>query len=97
MDRDFFEARLAAYGVAAVVGGYCFTPFAHFACDSGARCIACGMRTGLLALLRGDLAAAIQANPMSLALGLAILGSMADVVVTLYRMKCIQGAWGSPT
>ena len=67
VDRDFFEARLAAYGVAAVVGGYCFTPFAHFACDSGARCIACGMRTGLLALLRGDLAAAIQANPMSLA------------------------------
>lgn len=90
-DRDFFEARLAAYGLAAAVGGYCFTPFAHFSCDSGAHCIACGMRTGLLALLGGDLAAAIHANPMSLLLGLAMLGSAVDVAVTLYRMKCVRG------
>lgn len=91
VDRDFFEARLVAYGVAAAVGGYCFTPFARFACDSGGRCIACGMRTGLLALLRGDLVAAIQANPMSILLGIAMLGSAIDVAVTLYGMKRAQG------
>ena len=91
VDGDFFEARLVAYGIAGVVGGCCFTPFAHFACDAGARCFACGIRTGLLAILRGDLGAALEANPMSVLLACAVLAAAIDVVITCFRLR---RGWG---
>lgn len=87
VDGDFFEARLVTYGIAGVVGGYCFAPFAHFACDTGARCFACGMRTGLLALLKGNFGAALEANPVSVLLGCAMLAAMVDVVITCLRLR----------
>lgn len=87
VDGDFFESRLVAYGIAGVVGGCCFMPFARFACDVGVRCFACGMKTGLLAFLRGDLGAALDANPMSVLLGCAMLAAVVDVVITCFRLR----------
>lgn len=91
VDGDFFEARLVAYGIAGIVGGYCFTPLAHFVCDAGARCLACGMRTGPLAFLRGDFGAALEANPMSVLLGCAALAAVVDVVITCFRLRRGRG------
>lgn len=88
-NREFYLARRIAYAVIVAMVVTAFVAPIHYACGaSGVRCLACGVRTGLIALIHLDIAGAVAANPLTLVIAVSALFAIADCAVHFVARRC---------
>lgn len=90
-DDSFYTARRITYVVVFAMVAFSFVAPIHYVCDEdGVSCFACGLRTGLIALMRLDIGGAAIANPLSIAIGLLVILAIADCALHLVYLKRIR-------
>ena len=82
--HEFFQARAIVYGVSlALVLLMLFADPFEYACNlPGNSCPGCGVKTGLLFVLQGDIAAAGASNPLSI------------LIAAMFAMACLDSLIG---
>ena len=81
------EARLTVYLATLVLGAVMLTadPFTYPCNQPGHQCIGCGVKTGIVLLLHGNIQAAIKSNPLVLILAACTIAAAIDSVHMIAR------------
>ena len=84
--HEFFQARAIVYGATlALVLLMLFADPFEYACNlPGNSCPGCGVKTGLLFVLQGNIAAAAASNPLSILIAAMVAMACLDSLIGLY-------------
>ena len=85
------EARMTVYLTTLALGTIMLTadPFTYLCNQPGRHCIGCGVKTGIVLLLHGNIQAAIRSNPLVLILAAAAIAATIDTARIIARtIKC---------
>lgn len=81
------EARMTVYLATFALGAIMLTadPFTYLCNQPGHHCIGCGVKTGIVLLLHGNIQAAIRSNPLVLILAACTIAAAIDSVHMIAR------------
>ena len=81
------EARMTVYLATFALGAIMLTadPFTYLCNQPGHRCIGCGVKTGIVLLLHGNIQAAIRSNPLVLILAACAIAAAIDSAHIIVR------------
>ena len=81
------EARMTVYLATLALGAIMLVadPFTYLCNQPGHHCIGCGVKTGIVLLLQGNIQAAMRSNPLVLALAACTILAAADTACIIAR------------
>lgn len=84
---NWCEARLTIYLATLVLGAIMLVadPFTYLCNQPGHHCIGCGVKTGIVLLLHGNIQAAIRSNPLVLILAACTIATAIDTAHIIAR------------